>query len=336
MTNDAGRTTALRTKIAGIGKGVPEKVLTNLDLEKMVDTSDEWITERTGIKERHVAAEGQVTSDMAAAAALEACRAAGVKPEELDCIVLGTVTPDMPMPATAAFVQQKIGARTIPAFDISAACAGWLFGLGVADGLIARRSFKRVLVIGVELLSRVLDWTDRNTCVLFGDAAGAAVLVPSSSEGQGILDVEMRTDGAQAVHLEIPGGGSLHPASHKTVDEKLHIVHMNGRQIFTHAVRNMSAASMTVLERCGYKPEDVTTVFAHQANMRILEGVSQRTGIGLERFFINIQRYGNTSSASIPIALSEALAEGKVKQGDLLLLTALGAGVSWASALVRW
>jgi 3-oxoacyl-[acyl-carrier-protein] synthase-3 len=325
-----------RTRIVGLGKGVGSRVLTNFDLEKMVDTTDQWITERTGIKERHIAVDGQITSDMAAEAALEACRRASVKPEEIDCIVLGTVTPDMQMPATAVFVQQKIGARSCPAFDISAACAGWLFGLGVADGLIGRGSFKRVLVIGVELLSRVLDWSDRNTCVLFGDAAGAAVVVPTDEEGRGILDVELRTDGAQAIHLEIPGGGSLHPASQRSVEEKLHFVHMNGRQIFTNAVRNMSSASATVLERCGYKPADVTTVFAHQANMRILEGVSQRTTIPMERFYVNIERYGNTSSASIPIALAEAESQGKIRQGDLLLLTALGAGLSWASALVRW
>jgi len=324
------------TRIVGIGRGVPKKVLTNADLEKIVDTTDDWITDRTGIKERHIAEEGVVTSDMAAEAAREALARAEVKAEDLDCIIVGTVTPDMPMPATAAFVQQKIGAKSCPAFDISAACAGWLFGLGIGDALIQRGPFKRVLVCGVELLSRVLDWTDRNTCVLFGDAAGAAVLVPEERKDRGILDVEMRTDGAQAMHLSIPGGGSAHPASHETVEQKLHLVHMNGRQIFTHAVRNMSSASATVLERCGYRASDVTTVFAHQANMRILEGVSQRTGIPMERFYINIHKYGNTSSASVPIALSEALDEGRVNDGDLLLLTALGAGVSWASALVRW
>jgi len=326
-----------RARIAGIGRGVPEKVLTNLDLEKMVDTSDEWITERTGIKERHIAAEGQVTSDMAAEAALMACREAGVKPADLDAIILGTVTPDMPMPATAAFVQQKIGATNqCPAFDISAACAGFIYGLGLAEALFARGGYNRILVIGVELLSRVLDWTDRNTCVLFGDAAGAAVLVPSQDESRGLLSVEMHTDGAYAKDLDIRGGGSVHPAGRETVDEKLHFVRMNGRQIFTQAVRNMSSAAASVLKRAGYTEEDVTTVFAHQANMRILKGVSQHTKIPLERFFINIERYGNTSSASIPIAMSEALEQGRIKDGDLLLLTALGAGVSWASAAYRW
>jgi 3-oxoacyl-[acyl-carrier-protein] synthase-3 len=325
-----------RAKIAGIGRGVPSRVLTNFDLEKMVDTSDDWITERTGIKERRIAAEGQFTSDMAAEAGLMACREAGIDPAELDAIILGTVTPDMQMPATAAFVQQKIGAKKhCPAFDISAACAGFLFGLCLGDGLLRKGTFRRILVIGVELLSRVLDWTDRNTCVLFGDAAGAAVLVPTD-EDRGILDVEIHTDGAYAMDLDIRGGGSVSPASHQTVEEKLHVVRMNGRQIFTQAVRNMSSASLSVLQRAGYSADDVTTVFAHQANMRILEGVAQRTKIPLERFFINIQRYGNTSSASVPIAMSEALEQGKLKEGDLVVLTALGAGVSWASALVRW
>jgi 3-oxoacyl-[acyl-carrier-protein] synthase-3 len=239
------------------------------------------------------------------------------------------------MPATAAFVQKKIGAGKCPALDISAACAGFIFGLGIGEALLQRAGYQKILVVGVELLSRVLDWTDRNTCVLFGDAAGAAVLVPSDDD-RGLLDVELHTDGAYARDLFIPGGGSSRPTGSDTVDEKLHFVHMNGRQIFTQAVRNMSSASMNVLERARLRPDDVTTVFAHQANMRIIEGVSARTKIPLERFFINIQRYGNTSSASVPIAISEALEEGRVKEGDLLLLTALGAGVSWASALVRW
>ncbi len=324
-----------RGKIAGINYYAPEKVLTNADLEKMVETSDAWITERTGIKERHVAAQGEITSDLATKAARAACEKAGVKPEELDAIILGTVTPDMPMPATAAFVQLKLGLKGIPAFDISAACAGFIYGLGLADALIFRGSYRRILVIGVELLSRVLDWTDRNTCVLFGDAAGAAVVVPSDDE-KGILGVSIHTDGNYAKDLVIPGGGSANPASTETVDQKQHFVKMNGRQIFTQAVRNMSGASLSLLKHCGVSTEEVTTVFAHQANMRILEGVSQRTHIPLERFFINIHKYGNTSSASIPIAMTEALEEGRLSSGDLVLLTALGAGVSWGAALIRW
>jgi 3-oxoacyl-[acyl-carrier-protein] synthase-3 len=324
-----------RSRIVGIGRGVPERVLTNADLERMVDTTDQWITERTGIKQRRIAADGQVTSDLAAEAAREALAAAGVAPGELDAIILGTVTPDMPMPATAAILQAKIGAGHCPAFDISAACAGFIFGLGLADGLLGRGAHRRVLVVGVELLSRVLDWGDRNTCVLFGDGAGAAVLVPTD-EDRGLLAVQMHTDGTHASALDIRGGGSLYPASQKTVQDKLHTVRMDGRRIFTQAVRNMSSASRAVLERCGYTGEDVTTVFAHQANLRILEGVAKRTRIPWERFYNNIQRFGNTSSASIPIAICEALEQGRVAPGDLLLLTALGAGVSWASALIRW
>ena len=326
----------MRAKIVGLGHGAPSKRLTNFDLEKMVDTSDQWITERTGIKERRIAAENQVTSDLAAEASIAACRSAGVKPEDLDAIVLGTVTPDMPMPATAVFLQQKIGAKSCPAFDLSAACAGFLFSLAVADSFIRRGPYQRILVVGAELLSRAMDWSDRNTCVLFGDGAGAALVVATDEENRGILDMELHSDGTQAMNLDIRGGGSQHPATHQSVEEKLHVIRMNGRQIFTQAVRNMSSTSLSLLDRCGYRPEDVTTVFAHQANLRILEGVSQRIGIPMERFYTNIHRYGNTSSASIPIAMTEALEEGRIKEGDLLLLTALGAGVSWASALVRW
>lgn len=324
-----------RTRIIGLGRGVGANVLTNADLEKMVDTSDDWISERTGIKQRHIANNKQITSDLAAEAAQNALKMAGVKAEELDAIILGTVTPDMPMPATATFVQKKIGANKCPAFDISAACAGFLFGLQIADGFFAAGRAKKILVVGVELLSRVLDWTDRNTCVLFGDASGAAVLISEEGE-RGILDLEIHSDGTYAPDLDIRGGGSANPTSAKTIEEKMHFVRMNGKQIFTQAVRNMSAASQTLLERNGLTENDIKTVFAHQANMRILEGVSQRTKLPMDKFFINIQRYGNTSSASIPIAMSEAYEEGRIKEGDLLLLTALGAGISWGSALVRW
>jgi 3-oxoacyl-[acyl-carrier-protein] synthase-3 len=326
----------IKARIAGVGRAVPDKVLTNHDLEQMVDTSDAWITERTGIRERRILEPGRCTSDLAAQAARNACAAADVATSDVDAIIVGTVTPDMQMPATAVFVQQKIGASACPAFDISAACAGFIYGLTIADGLIRSARFRRVVVIGVEILSRVLDWDDRTTCVLFGDGAGAAVLVPAGEGEGGLLGTQIASDGAQACHLEIPGGGSVRPASHETVEEKLHQVRMNGRQIFTHAVRNMSAASLQLLDRLGLTADDVTTVFAHQANLRILEGVSQRTQIPLSKFFNNIDRYGNTSSASIPIALSEGLEQGRVERGDLLLLTALGAGVCWGSALVRW
>ncbi len=326
-----------RARIVGVGREIPERALTNADLERLVDTTDRWITERTGIKERRIAADDQVTSDLAAEAGLMACSQAGISPKELDAIIVGTVTPDMKMPATAAIVQHKMDAGNCPAFDISAACAGFLFGLGLGEGLLQRGGYRRILVVGVELLSRVLDWTDRDTCVLFGDAAGAAVLVSEAEEsGRGLLEISLHTDGRRAMDLNIRGGGSLHPCSAESVERNDHVVRMKGRVIFSQAVRNMSAASLEVLKRAGASADDVVTVFAHQANLRILEGVSQRTRIPLERFFINIQRYGNTSSASIPVAMSEALEAGQVKEGDLLLLTALGAGLSWASALIRW
>ncbi|MCA9673187.1 MAG: ketoacyl-ACP synthase III [Myxococcales bacterium] len=325
-----------RSRIAGVGRAVPEKVLSNFDLEKIVETSDAWITDRSGIKERRILADDLCTSDLAAEAGRKALAQAELEPKDIDMIIVGTVTPDMPMPATATFVQHKLGAPRCPAFDISAACAGFIYGLSIADSFVGRGACERVLVVGVEILSRSLDWTDRTTCVLFGDGAGAAVVTASDDPERGIIDTLIASDGEQACHLEIPGGGTKHPATHDTVEKKLHFVHMNGRQIFTQAVRNMSSASSEILERNGLGPDDVNTVFAHQANIRILESVSQRTRIPMERFFNNIARYGNTSSASIPIAMSEAIEQDRVAKGDLFLLTALGAGVSWGSALVRW
>ena len=259
-----------------------------------------------------------------------------MKPTDLDAIIVATVTPDMQMPASAVFVQQKIGAGNCPAFDLSAACAGFVFALATADGLICRGGFKRVLVIGVEVISRFTDWTDRTTCVLFGDGAGAAILAPTDEPDRGILGMKIHSDGSLANCLEIPGGGTVNPASADSIENRMHYIKMAGRQVFTAAVKNMSAASLALLENHGYTASDVETVFAHQANRRILEGVSQRTGIPFERFFNTIEKYGNTSSASIPMAMAEALNEGKVGQGDLLLLTALGAGFSWGSALIRW
>jgi 3-oxoacyl-[acyl-carrier-protein] synthase-3 len=325
----------LRTRIAGTGKAVPGKVLTNDDLSKMVETSDEWIRERTGIRERRILEEGRSTSDLCAEAAKQACASAEIDPSELDCIVVGTISPDMPMPAVAVTVQQKIGARACAAFDLSAACAGFIYGISVADAFVKIGQFKKVLVIGVEVLSRLVDWTDRNTCVLFGDGAGAVVLVPSSDE-RGILSTHLYADGTGVPFLNIPGGGSAEPPSEKTVRDKRHVVKMNGKPIFTNAVKNISAASKTALEANGKTPADVDWVVPHQANLRILEGVAERTGIPLSKFYLNIQKYGNTSSASIPIALDEAVREGKIKPNDLILMSALGAGLSWGSALVRF
>ncbi len=327
----------ITTKILGTGRGVPDKVLTNADLEKMVETSDSWIQERTGIRERRVLEQPRATSDLAAEAARNACAAAGVPTSDVDCIVLGTVTPDMPFPATAVFVQQKIGAKPGgAAFDVSAACAGFVYAMSIGDAFIKAGQFKRVLVIGVEILTRITDWTDRNTCVLFGDGAGAVLLGPAEGPGRAVVSTHIFADGAQWEHLNQPAGGTRKPASHETVEKREHFVKMNGKAVFSHAVRNISQACMTALEHNRLGVGDVDLVVAHQANLRIIEGVAQRCGLPMDKFFLNIHKYGNTSSASIPIALDEAVREGRVKDGMWILMCALGGGFSWGSALVKW
>jgi 3-oxoacyl-[acyl-carrier-protein] synthase-3 len=312
-------------------------VLTNDDLAKTVDTSDSWIVERTGIRERHILEPSLAASDLATEAALSACRKASVDPATIDCIIVGTVTGDCPFPATATFVQRKLGAmRGGCAFDLSAACAGFIYGLSIGDAFVRRGQFKRVLVIGVEVLSRIIDWTDRSTCVLFGDGAGAALLVPDDSGTRGVLSTHLYADGSLAEILLQPVGGSREPPSAEALAAKRHLVKMNGREVYKHAVRNMAAASKTALEANGLQPSDIAWVMAHQANIRIIEGVSERIAIPMERFFINVNRYGNTSSASVPTALDEALEAGKVKDGDQMIFCALGGGLAWASAAVRW
>ena len=327
----------ISARIIGTGRGVPPRVVTNAELSKTVDTSDSWIVERTGIRERHILEPGLASSDLAAEAARNACRAAGVEPSSIDCIIVGTVTPDVPFPSTAAFVQKKLGAAAGGcAFDLSAACAGFIYGLSIGDAFIRRGQFKRILVIGVEVLSRIIDWTDRGTCVLFGDGAGAVLLAPDDKPGRGILSTHLYADGTFTDVLYQPAGGSREPPSVATVAEKRHFVKMNGREVYKHAVRNMAAASKVALEANGLTSADVAWVIAHQANIRIIEGVSERVGIGMDRFYINVDRYGNTSSASVPTALDEAIEMGKIKDGDLLIFSALGGGLAWASAAVRW
>jgi 3-oxoacyl-[acyl-carrier-protein] synthase-3 len=329
-----------RSRILGTGHFLPPVVRTNADLEKLVDTSDAWITERTGIKERRVAPDGIVTSDMATSAAQEALAMAGLKATELDMIIVGTVTPDMPMPATAAFVQQKLGAGQCPAFDVSAACAGFLFGLSIADQFITTGQMRHVLVVGVELLSRVIDWTDRTTCVLFGDGAGAVVIGPAdpNDEGdrpRGILSTSIYTDGSLAASLWIRGGGTVSPATHATVDQGLHYVQMRGQDIFKSAVRNLCSASRDALQRAGVSAADLDWVCAHQANKRIIDQVVNRLELPSEKVLMNIDRVGNTSSASIPILLDQSMRQGKVRPGETVLMCALGAGISWGGAVVR-
>ena len=340
------QTHAPRSRILGTGHYLPDGIRTNLDLEKLVDTSDAWITERTGIKERRIAPEGVVTSDMAAGAAQRALDAAGLKASDIDMIIVGTVTPDMPMPATAVFVQQKLGATHCPAFDLSAACAGFVFGLSIADQFVGSGAMKHVLVIGVELLSRVIDWSDRTTCVLFGDGAGAVVVGPvdpaaaasalaNGAKPSGILSTKIVSDGALAHSLMIPGGGSVSPASHEVIELKKHKVHMKGQDIFKVAVRNLFSASKNALDAAGMTSADVDWICPHQANLRIIDQVTSRLAVPQEKVLVNIDRVGNTSSASISILLDENVRSGKIKPGDTVLMCALGAGISWGSALVR-
>ena len=328
-----------KSSILGTGRYAPAKVLSNAELEGMVDTSDAWITERTGIRERRIAAEGELTSDLAAKAAKDALENAKVSASELDMIIVGTVTGDSPMPATAVHVQQKIGAQNIPAFDISAACAGFLYGLSIGDQFIHTGQMRRVLVVGVELLSRSLNWSDRTTCVLFGDGAGAVVLGPAdesiAERRPGVISTKIFTDGSLADSLTIPGGGSQLPLTHAALDESKNKVHMVGQEVFKVAVKNLTSASKAAIEAAGLTVSDIDWVVAHQANLRILSLVAARLDIPIERFIINIERYGNTSSASIPIALDEAVRDGRIKPGHTVLMCALGAGISWGSALVR-
>jgi 3-oxoacyl-[acyl-carrier-protein] synthase-3 len=326
----------IRAQIIGTGSYVPEKVMTNQDLMKLVETSDEWIVERTGIKARHVAADHEVTSDMALKACIRALEMARTRPEEVDGIILGTISPDMPMPACAAFLQHKLGAKKAFAFDVSAACAGSLFALSVGAQYIQSGLMKRVLVVGAELLTRVTNWTDRNTCVLFGDAAGAMVLAPSDDPNRGILSTHLHTDGSQTDILCIPGGGTQTPTTQAVLDQHLTKIAMKGREVYKFAVRSLTEATSEALACNKLAPEQVTHVVAHQANLRILEAVLERLSIPLARAWINIDRYGNTSSASLPMTLDELNRAGKLKAGDTLAMMAIGAGMSWGSAVVRW
>ena len=326
-----------RARILGTGHYLPERVLTNVDVEKMVDTSDEWISSRTGIKERHVAAEGEATSDMAIAAAKNALEMAGVSAKELDMIIVATISPDMQMPATAMFVQRAIGARNdCPGFDVAAACAGFLYNMSIADAFIRTGQAKRILIIGAEMITRYVDWNDRNTCVLFGDGAGAAVIGPSEDGERGILSTHIYADGGQAESLWIPGGGTKNPMSHEIIDSKQHRVKMVGKDVFKFAVKAMSAAAETALTANGMTVKDVDWMIPHQANLRIIEGVTQRTGMPAERVIVNIANTANTSSASVAIALDQAVRQGKIKPNQNVLFAALGGGIAWGSALVRW
>ena len=329
--NFQGRTCS----ITGVGSYVPAKILTNADLEKMVDTSDEWITTRTGIKERRVAAKNEYTSDMAVKAAQRAMKMAGVTVEQLDLIIVATITPDMPFPATACLVQQKLGARRAAAFDLEAACSGFIYGLEIGQQFIMSRTYDTVLVIGAEKLSSIVDWQDRNTCVLFGDGAGAAVL-QHRLNAHGLLTAVMGADGEKANLLFMPGGGSRCPASMETVAAKRHYLQMEGRETFKNAVQAMCTAAQEALRRCELDITKVKCIISHQANCRIINAVGERLGATPEQLFVNVDRYGNTSAASVAIALDEVVASGKIQRGDLVLLIVFGAGLTWGAAVIEW
>ena len=325
----------MRSRIIGTGSYVPATVVTNDELSKRVVTTDEWIFTRTGIRERRIAAENEQTSDMGAAAAKQALEMAGVKASEIDLIIVGTISGDMKMPSCAAFVQAKLGSHA-PAFDVSAACAAAIYGLSIADKFVRTGASKRVLVVGVELLSRVLDWQDRSTCVLFGDAAGAMVIAPESDDRRGILTTHLAADGRLAGILTIPGGGSIHGATHESVDARLHTIKMNGREVYKIAVRGLVDTLETSLGMLGMTAADVTHLVPHQANLRIVEAVLERMGIPREKAILNIDRYGNTSSASVPVTLDEAVRSGRIAENDVVAMMAIGSGMAWGSAIMRW
>jgi 3-oxoacyl-[acyl-carrier-protein] synthase III len=326
----------INAHVLGTGAYAPKRVLTNQDLAEMVDTTDAWITGRTGIKQRRIAAEGEVTSDMAVIAARHALAMAGTKAEDLDMIIVATISADMPLPSCAVIIQAKLGATKAFAFDVSAACAGSLYGLNIAAQFIKTGQARRVLVIGAELLSRLVDWTDRNTCVLFGDAAGAMVVGPAPGPEAGLLSMHLHSDGTAAGILTIPGGGSQRPQSEEVLARKMDKIAMNGREIYKFAVRVLPQVILEALDANGLAVSDIDHIVPHQANARIVESVLGRLGIPLEKCWLNLDRYGNTSSASLPISLDEANRAGRLKKGDLVAMMAIGAGMTWGSALMRW
>jgi 3-oxoacyl-[acyl-carrier-protein] synthase-3 len=326
-----------RAKITALGTYVPPRLLTNADLEKMVDTNDQWIQDRTGIRQRHLVDKGVATSDLACLAARNALTQRGVKPTDVEAIIVGTVTPDMLFPATACLVQNKLGAPGAWGFDLSAACSGFVYALQCGAQLIATGSHKKVLAIGADVMSSIIDYTDRATCVIFGDGAGAVLLEPSADdEDLGLIDFLHEVDGSGGCSLNMPAGGSLHPTTHETVDKKMHFVHQDGAAVFKYAVRKMAEVSEKLLTRNGFTGADVAAFIPHQANLRIITATAERLGMPLERVIINIGDYGNTTAGTIPLAMQTALEQGKLKKGDLVLLASVGAGFTVGATLLRW
>jgi 3-oxoacyl-[acyl-carrier-protein] synthase-3 len=326
----------MRSLITGTGSYYPSKVLTNKELEKVVDTTDEWIVERTGIRARRIAAEGEASSDLAYHASLKALEMAQVSPAELDLIVVGTVTGDMIFPSTAAVLQGRLGNKKAFAFDLSAACAGSIYALAVADRFVATGRCKCALVVGSEVLSRITDWKDRNTCILLGDGAGAMVVRPTDDPNRGLLSTHLHSDGSLVDILKAPGGGSRIPISHEMIDQRLQYLKMNGREVYKVAVRALEEVSREALAASGLQTTDVDYVIAHQANKRILDSTLHRLGIPASKCWMNLEKYGNTSSASLPTTLDEANRAGWFKPGDRILMMAIGGGMAWGSAVLRW
>ncbi|WP_068496450.1 beta-ketoacyl-ACP synthase III [Paenibacillus kribbensis] len=321
--------------VIGTGKYVPEKILTNKDLEAMVETSDEWIVSRTGIQERHIAAPEQATSDLAYEAAIKALKSAGMTAEDLDLIIVATVTPDMAFPSTACILQDKLGAKGAAAFDLSAACSGFVYGLATATSFIKTGIYNNALIIGADCLSRITDYTDRNTCVLFGDGAGA-VVIGEVPEGRGFQSFDLGAEGAGGSLLNLAAGGSRLPASADTLENKQHYIYMNGREVFKFAVRVMGTATVDVLEKAGLTKDDIDLFVPHQANIRIIQSAMQRLDLPEEKVVINVNKYANTSAASIPLALVEAAEEGRMKEGDRVLMVGFGGGLTWGASVLVW
>ncbi len=324
-----------KSQVIGIGSAVPNKVLTNFDLEKMVDTTDEWIRTRTGIERRHIASDSETTGTLGAGAAMAALEDACLGPEDVDLILVCTLLPEMLFPSTGCFVQEVIGASNAAAMDLSAACSGFIYGLSVADAFISSGKFDNVLVVGTETMSKTVDWDDRNTCVLFGDGAGAVLLGPSSNDKRGVISTYIGSNGSLAELLFLPGGGSRYPSSADTLKDGLHYIKMQGPELFKAAVTSMGDALIRVLETSGFSGEDVDLFIPHQANMRIIQAVARRASIPMDKVYVNLQEYGNTSAASIPIAMDEAKRGGQLKEGDLVAVVAFGGGLTWGSAVVR-
>ncbi len=323
--------------ISGTGSYLPEKIVTNDDMAKIVDTSDEWIFSRSGIKERRYASEKEFTSDMAAAAGKKAIESAGILPHDIDLVLIATVNPDMMFPSTACIVQAKLGIRTnIPCFDIEAACSGFVYGVEIATRMMQSGHYKTALVIGAEKLTSMVNWQDRNTCVLFGDGAGAVILKAIDEPNVGIIDNVLGADGSGNMILSIPAGGSAMPANAETVANNMHSIRMDGKEVFKLAVKIMQEKAFEVLERAGVKPEELTLLIPHQANARIIESVAKRLKLSDDKVYVNIDKYANTSSATIPIALDEVVRSGRIKRGDYILFVAFGAGLTWGATLVKW